>query len=50
MAQGLTNREIAKKLYCSEATVRKKVQEILETLGVVNRTQAVALAIRQGLV
>ena len=50
MAQGLTNREIAEKLHYSEAMVKKKVQEIFETLGVVNRTQAVALAIRQGLI
>jgi len=48
MADGLTNREIAAELNYSEATVKKKVQEILETLGVSNRTQAVALAIRQG--
>jgi len=50
MADGLTNREIAAKLNYSESTVKKRVQELLETLGVANRTQAVALAIRQGLI
>jgi two-component system, NarL family, response regulator DevR len=50
MADGLTNREIAVRLNYSEATVKKKIQEILETLGVSNRTQAVAVAIRQGLI
>ncbi|RME83030.1 MAG: response regulator [Caldilineae bacterium] len=50
MADGLTNREIAERLNYSEATVKKKVQELLETMGVANRTQAVAMAIRQGLI
>jgi len=50
MADGLTNREIAERLNYSEATVKKKVQELLETLGVANRTQAVAMAIRQDLI
>jgi two-component system response regulator DevR len=50
MADGLTNREIADHLHFSEATVKKRVQEILEKLGVSNRTQAVALAIRRGLI
>jgi two-component system response regulator DevR len=50
MADGLTNREIADRLNYSEATVKKKVQEVLESLSVANRTQAVALAIRQGFI
>ncbi|NOZ72265.1 MAG: response regulator transcription factor [Chloroflexi bacterium] len=50
MADGFTNREIAKEMNYSEATVKKKVQELLETMGVSNRTQAVALAIRRGLI
>ncbi len=50
MADGLTNREIAERLNYSEATVKKRVQEILERMGVVNRTQAVALAIREGMI
>jgi len=50
MADGLTNRDIAARLNFSEITVKKKVQDILEKLGVANRTQAVALAIRRGLI
>ena len=50
MADGLTNRDIATRLNFSEITVKKKVQDILEKLGVANRTQAVALAIRRGLI
>lgn len=50
IADGATNREIAQEFYWSEVTVKKKVQEILEKLGAENRTQAVAKAIRQGLI
>jgi two-component system NarL family response regulator len=50
MADGQTNREIAEMLHFSEATIKKKVQEVLEKLGVANRTQAVAVAIRRGLI
>ncbi len=50
MADGMTNREIAAKIHYSEPMVKKKFQDILEKLGVVNRTQAVALAIRRGLI
>lgn len=50
MANGATSSEIASQLFWSEVTVRKKVQEILDKLGAANRTQAVAKAIRQGLI
>jgi len=50
MADGLTNREIADRLNFSEATIKKRIQEILEKLHVSNRTQAVAHAIRNGLI
>lgn len=49
IAAGATNREIADRLYWSEATVKRKVQDILEKLGVANRPQAVAEASRRGL-
>lgn len=49
VAAGATNREIAEKLYWSEATVKRKMQDILEKLGVANRPQAVAEAARRGL-
>ncbi|MEZ4621604.1 MAG: response regulator transcription factor [Caldilineaceae bacterium] len=50
MADGLTNREIAKELNFSEVTVKKRVQDLLSKMNVSNRTQAVALAIRQALI
>ena len=50
IADGATNREIAQEFYWSEVTVKKKVQEILDKLGAANRTQAVVIAIRKGLI
>ncbi len=50
VAQGATNKEIAKKLYWSEVTVKRKIQDILAKLNVSNRAQAVAEAIRRGLI
>ncbi len=48
VAQGLSSREIATKLYLSENTVKGYVQEILHRLGVKNRTEAVMVAVKQG--
>ncbi len=50
LAQGATNREIARALHISEHTVKTHVHHILEKLGVENRAQAAALAVRWGLV
>lgn len=50
VAQGATNKEIAEKLYWSEVTVKRKIQDILAKLNVSNRAQAVAEAIRRGLI
>ncbi len=49
IAAGATNKEIAEKLYWSEVTVKRKVQDILEKMGVANRAQAVAEAAKRGL-
>ena len=50
MAEGLTNNEIADRLYLSPYTVRNHVSEILSKLGTSTRTEAAALAVRLGLV
>jgi DNA-binding NarL/FixJ family response regulator len=43
LSRGLTNREIAQKLFISEVTVKVHVRHILEKLGVRRRTQAATL-------
>jgi len=50
LAQGLSNAEISGRLYLSEGTVRNYTSTLFAKLGVADRTQAVILAIRQGLV
>jgi DNA-binding NarL/FixJ family response regulator len=49
LAQGLTNTDIAKRLYLSHGTVRNYVSAILTKLDVEDRTQAALLALRHGL-
>lgn len=49
VADGLTNREISTQMRWSVATAKKYVQRILDKLGVADRTQAVARALRRGL-
>ncbi len=49
-ADGLTNAEISKQCHYSEITVKQKFQIIFEKLNVRSKTQAVAEAIRRGLV
>jgi DNA-binding NarL/FixJ family response regulator len=50
LADGRTNKDIAAKLFVSEATVKTHVENILRKLGVADRTQAVAEAFRRGYV
>jgi len=50
LGKGLSNAEIAARVYLSEGTVRNYVSSIFEKLGVEDRTQAAVLAIRCGLV
>lgn len=50
LAQGLTNAEIAERLYLTRGTVRNYVSAILAKLDVEDRTQAAILAVRHGLV
>jgi DNA-binding NarL/FixJ family response regulator len=50
LARGLSNADIALRLYLSEGTVRNYVSAILSKLGVADRTQAAVLALRAGLI
>jgi len=50
LVEGLSQSEIAAKLFISPKTVSKHIEHILARLGVHNRTQAVALAVRDGLI
>ncbi len=50
LGQGLNNKEIAKKLYITEYTVKKHVSQILAKLGLADRTQAALYAYEKGLV
>ena len=50
LARGLSNADIAQRLYLSEGTVRNYVSAILAKLDVSDRTQAAVLALRHGLV
>jgi NarL family two-component system response regulator LiaR len=50
MAQGFANKEIAQRLFIAEATVKTHVSNILQKLGVADRTQAALYAVRNRLV
>ena len=50
LARGLTNADIASRLYLSEGTIRNYVSSVLAKLEVSDRTQAAVIALRHGLV
>lgn len=50
VAQGRSNREVAAALHISENTVKNHMRRIMEKLGASSRTEAVAVAARNGLV
>jgi DNA-binding NarL/FixJ family response regulator len=47
---GMRNRDIADQLFISEETVKVHVGHILEKLGASDRTQAVTIAVRRGII
>lgn len=47
---GNRNREIAEKLFISEETVKVHIRHIMEKLYASDRTQAVAIAVRRGII
>jgi two-component system, NarL family, response regulator DevR len=49
ITQGKTNKEIAANLYLGEGTVRNYVSNILDKLGLSNRAEATAYAVRHNL-
>ncbi len=49
VAEGLSNREIGRKLVITEGTVKNHVHNALEKLGMENRIQAAAYIVRHGL-
>ena len=50
LAEGLANKTIADRLGISDQTVKFHVAAILGKLGVANRTEAVRVAVRRGLI
>jgi DNA-binding NarL/FixJ family response regulator len=50
LAGGNRNRDIAGLLFISEETVKVHVKHVMEKLGASDRTQAVAIAVRRGII
>ena len=50
VASGTSNKEIAKKLWVSETTVKSHMLHIFDKLGVTDRTAAVTEALKQGII
>jgi len=50
VAEGNRNRDIAAKLFISEGTVKVHIQHIMARLGANDRTQAITIAVRRGII
>jgi DNA-binding NarL/FixJ family response regulator len=50
IAGGNRNRDIAEKLFITEETVKVHVKHIMDKLGASDRTQAVAIGVRRGII
>ncbi|HUB01467.1 MAG TPA: response regulator transcription factor [Terriglobales bacterium] len=50
IAEGNRNRDIADRLFISEETVKVHIKHIMEKLGASDRTQAVSIALKRGII
>ncbi len=50
VAEGNRNRDIAEKLFISEETVKVHIKHVMDKLGANDRTQAVAIGVRRGII
>ena len=50
VAAGYRNRDVAERLFISEETVKSHLKHIMEKLNARDRTQAVAVAVRRGII
>ena len=50
IAAGNRNRDIAQKLFIAEETVKVHIKHIMDKLGASDRTQAVAIGVRRGII
>ena len=50
IANGNRNRDIAEKLFITEETVKVHIKHLMEKLGASDRTQAVAIGVRRGII
>jgi DNA-binding NarL/FixJ family response regulator len=50
LAGGNRNRDIAKMFFIAEETVKSHIKHIMEKLGATDRTQAVAIGVRRGII
>lgn len=50
VAEGNRNRDIAERLFISEGTVKVHIKHIMEKLGANDRTQAITIAVRRGII
>jgi DNA-binding NarL/FixJ family response regulator len=50
VAEGNRNQDIAERLFIAQATVKVHIKHIMEKLGASDRTQAVAIGVRRGII
>jgi DNA-binding NarL/FixJ family response regulator len=50
IAEGNRNKDIAERLFISEETVKVHVKHVMDKLGARDRTEAVSIAIRRGII